>query len=213
MSEQIILVTPPVNVTGEFTALPPFELTVGMVYRCHAIRTIEELLAKGQDVYAEYYRPKNLSIEIFKRDQANKVSIITLLSANDNYIYVPNSYMESYPGMSGIDYLHKVIFIECGLLPAHVDINYIIPQLKDTITKAIGVEVTPLVGVVPYSGTVSHKEHIQLERTRRLAIQGHVTCEEEITNLKAQVAVLQKTNEDLASVIAAHPELASPIKK
>lgn len=202
-----LLVTPPINVSGEFSALPPYELEVGMVYRCHAIRTFAELAARNIDVYKDFYLPKKLEFSVYEEDLKLKASIITLLSADDNYVYVPNTYMESYPGMSGIAYDRKVLFIELGLLPDTINIDYMVPQLKDYVTKAVGVKANPRVGIIPYTGTVDHAKHIQLERTRRTTIQGYKTFEEQIRELSAQKDALQKTVDELTALIAAHPEL------
>lgn len=203
----ILLVTPPVNVTGEFSALAPYELDAGMIYKCHAIRSFDELAARNIDVYKEFYANKELEYSIYQRDNELHASIITLLSAEDKYVYVPNTYMESYPGMAGIPYQRKVIFIELGLLPETININYMVPQLRDYVTKAVGVSANPRIGIVPYTGSIDHKQHIQLERTRRATIQGYTTFEEQIADLTKQKDALIKTVEDLTAIIAAHPEL------
>lgn len=208
-----MMVTPPVNITGEFSVLPPFELTVNMIYKCHAVRTIDELLAKGMDVYGEFYKPKNVPYSRYQEDHKKKGSIVTLLSAEDQYVYVPNSYIASYPGMSGIPYSHKVIFIELGMIPDAVDTSYLVPLLHDVVTHATGVAATPQVGVVPYIGSISHEKHIDLERTRRVAIQNYTPLQEQVRDLKASLDAANKTIKDLTAVIAAHPELSTPTQK
>lgn len=199
-----MLVTPPVNTTGEFSCLTPYELIPGMVYKCHAIRTISELLTHGIDVYAEFYKPKNVEYAKYQDDHNKRASIVTLLSADNKYVFVPNTYIKSYPGMSGIPYSRKVVFIELGLVPDSIDLDYIIPVLTDAVTKAVGVKVEPKLGIVPYTGAVTHEQHIQLERTRRVNIQQHKTAEEELRELRARCDDQANTITQLTNVIAAY---------
>lgn len=203
------LITPPINTSGIFTLYTPFTLPTGVVYRCDAIRTFKELAKRGIDVFSTYYSPANLAESIYNEDAELGASIVTLVSATGEFYYVPNTYIQSYPGSAGVRYARKILVVELGLIPSTIDLDYFLPIMQDLVKKNIGVENTPSFVVAPYTGTVSHDQHVTLEASRRVAIQNYVSKDEQITKLTAQVTALQAANDKLMAVIAAHPELAT----
>ena len=203
------LITPPINASGIYTLYTPFSVPTSVVYRCDAIRTFKELAKRGIDVFTTYYSPLNLAESIYNEDALLGASIVTLVSATGEFYYVPNTYIQSYPGSSGVRYDRKVLVIELGLMPTTIDLDYFVPIVQDLVKKNVGVDNTPSVVIAPYSGTVTHDQHVTLEASRRVAIQNYVSKDEQITKLQAQVTALQAANDKLMAVIAAHPELST----
>jgi hypothetical protein len=200
-------ITPPINASGIYTAYAPFTLPLNIVYRCDAIRTFKELAKRNIDVYTTYYAPFNLAENIYNEDAQLGASIVTLVSATGEFYYVPNTYIQSYPGSAGVRYDRKIMVVELGLMPSTIDLDYFIPIVQDLVKKNVGVENTPSVVIAPYNGTMSHDQHVTLEASRRVAIQNYVSKDEQIVKLQAQVTALQAANDKLMAVIAAHPEL------
>lgn len=201
------VVTPPINATGVYTLYTPFATVPGVIYRCSAIRSFAELVKHGIDVYAVYYLPLNIDDDTYKIDVGLSASIITLVSGAGEEIYVPNTYLESYPGDSGILYSRKVVVIELGMMPDTVSVDHVLPLLADTIHKNVGVTSAPQVATVPYPGSVTHDEHIQLEASRRASILNYTTLAEDNVKLTATNAALLEQNTALLEIISAHPEL------
>ncbi len=204
------LITPPIHASGVYSLFAPFTVSLEMIYRCHAVRSFDELVKRGINVYEEYYAPKELSEKIYKEDAAKGASIVTLISADQEYIYVPNTFIESYPGMAGLRYERKVMMLDLGPLPSNFQLDYLIDDMQDLVTKAVGVTEDKAdinFATIPMSGTVSHEDHIQLEASRRAAIQLHKPLEVQLREQTERADALQEQNEQLLEVISAHPEL------
>lgn len=212
MAEERIrtLITPPIHTTGLYSFFTPFVQDLDLVFRTHAVRSFDELIARQIDPYEEYYKPKNISEKSYQEDAAMGASIVTLISAEDEYIFVPNTYIESYPGMNGLRYERKLILFDLGPLPSTFQIDYMIGDLKDLIKKGVGVDEEKAkikFTTVPMSSTVAHEDHIQLEATRRAAIQLHVPLEVQLAEQTKRADGLKEQNDQLLAIISAHPEL------
>lgn len=197
------LVTPPVNATGIFIVSQPYTLREKTTYRCHAIRTIDELAKKNIDVYGQYYKPVGISTSIYEEDTDKGASIVTLISSDNKYVYIPNTYIESYPGMSGIRYERKLVLVDMGPLPNTMDIEYIVDDVASMVKKAAGVGdemVNVELATVPMDGTLTHEEHVELEASRRAAINNHTPLAEQVTLLEKENAQLREDYELLLSV-------------
>lgn len=196
------LITPPINTSGIYTTYAPFILPANTVFRCSAIRSFKELEVRKINVFQTYYVPFGLGEDIYKADAAIGASIVTLEAGDGAEYYVPNTYIESYPGSSGLLYDRKVIVVELGLLPSTVSVDHLFPLIDDLVTKNVGVENKCRVAIAPYTGTVDHATHVQLENSRRVAIKSHKTLYEENDELKAQNIELRKQNELMAQALA-----------
>lgn len=204
------LITPPIHATGVYSLFAPFTVSLEMIYRCHAVRSFDELVKRGIDVYKEYYEPKELSEKIYQEDAAKGASIVTLISADQEYLYVPNTFIESYPGMAGLRYERKFLMFDLGPLPSNFQIDYLIGDMQDLVKKAVGVteeKVDVSFATLPMNGSVSHEDHIQLEASRRAAIQLHTPLEVQLKQQTDRADALQEQNDQLLAVISAHPEL------
>jgi len=196
------LITPPPNTSGIFTVYAPFTLPANVVMRCTAIRTFKELEVRRINVYDTYYKPFGLSESIYKEDADVSASIITLAAGDGAEYFVPNTFIESYPGSSGVMYDRKVIVVELGLLPFTVSVDHLFPLIDDLVRKNVGVENKCRVAIAPYSGTVDHATHVQMENSRRVAIVSNKTLAEENDELKKLNADLRAQNELMAQALA-----------
>lgn len=201
------VLTPPINTSGIFTLYLPFTLAAGVVYRCSAIRTFTELEKRGIDVYKTYYKANGIGEDTYKIDLGLKASIVTLVSGAGEEVYVPNTYIESYPGDSGVRYSRNVMVIDVGLVPESTDLSYMKALLVDLIKHNTGVDSVAEIVTAPYTGSVSHDQHVTWETARRAAIQNYVPLVEQLTAANAKIALLQEQNEELLGVISNHPEL------
>ena len=201
------VLSPPINTIGEFTCYAPFELVPGVTYRCSAVRTFAELEKRGTNVYTTFYQPKNIDTETYQIDSNLKASIVTLTSGAGEEIYVPDTYIQSYPGDSGVIYSNKVIVVKLGMMPDTVDTTYLVEAITDAVRRYVGVESIPEVATIPVIDAMTNAKHVQLEATRRSAIVNYVGYEEQITKLTNTNESLLEQNEKLLAIIEAHPEL------
>lgn len=196
------LITPPINTSGIYTTYAPFTLPANTVFRCSAIRSFKELEVRRINVFQTYYVPFNLAEDVYKADASIGASIVTLEAGDGAEFFVPNTYIESYPGSSGLLYDRKVIVVELGLLPYTVSVDHLFPLIDDLIKKNVGVDNKCRVAIAPYTGTVDHATHVQMENSRRVSIKSHKTLYEENDELKAQNIELRKQNELMAQALA-----------
>lgn len=202
-------ITPPINASGIYTAYAPFTLPLNIVYRCDAIRTFKELIKKGINVYTTYYEPHGLSEAVYQADYDLNASIVTLVDGAGGFLYIPNTYIESYPGDAGVTYNRKVLVIELGMLPTQMDVDYIFPLVEDLVHKNLGVANNASVVTAPYTGVITHDQHVTLEAARLVAIRNYKTIQEQLVETKKQLAAYQTQNDQLMAVIAAHPEIVT----
>lgn len=198
------LVTPPVNTSGIYLTYHPFQVPDDVVYRCEAIRAFDELRAKGIDVYDEFYKPYGLSVNIYTEDANRGASIVTLVSAAEEFVYVPNTFIESYPGMSGIAYERKLLLLELGPLPSTMNVDYLLPEIKDLVIRGTGVvndRVSTEFTTITQSNNITHSEHLQLEASRRVAIAQHKPLVEQLREMTLMKEALEKEVADLTEVI------------
>lgn len=185
-----IPLSPPPNTEGLFIVNQPFTLDSSVIFKVEAIRTFPELARRGTDVYNEYYVPVGITKEDYLLDTDVNAAIVTFKSRDGQIVYIPNTYIESYPGQSGYVYNRNVVILDLNLVPDTVDITLLKDDLKSLVQASVGVEVDAEIVVMRYEGTVSEADHIRMEALRIGKIR-------EATPLSQQVADLTKRNEEL----------------
>lgn len=201
-------VTPPVNTEGQYSVYRPFLLNAQLTYRCDAIRSFSELALRNIDVFEQYYKPKNIPLKDFELDVDLKASIITLISSDGEIHYIPDTYIEAYPGMAGIPYQRMILMVELGPLPATVDVSYMLPQLTEMVAGVTGTQAEIKLGTVPLEAPLTHEQHHQLEAARRGALAQRTTAAEQLAALSARNDMLTKQVDELMAIIASRPEFA-----
>ena len=195
-------ITPPINTEGVFTCHSPFELDTNLIFKCDAIRSFPELERRGIDVYDTYYKPYGLSSSIWEEDTKLNASILTLKGVDDTVVYIPNTYLESYPGMAGLAYAHNVIVLDVGLVPATIDVMRVAEEVKDTAKKGLGVEVEVKLDTMRYTGNITHEEHVLMETARRDALNKYTPIYEQLENYKLENETLRAKIDELIAIIA-----------
>ena len=195
--------TPPINTAGVFLVYEPFQISNTAIYKCTAIRNFEELQARKIDVFTTYYKPYGLSETIYREDADMGASIIVLEGADRTEKYIPNTYIKSYPGGSGLEYANKVIVLELGLMMADVPTSHIEVLLADVVKQHVGVETEVKTVTVPYIGAVSHEMGTDMERVRVAAIRSNKTIYQQLQETQALLAAARQQNEELLAIIQA----------
>jgi hypothetical protein len=191
---------PPINAAGTYVLLSPFTTKVvsGLRYTCNAVRTFKELLASGVDVVSEYYEANGLAESDYNTDYDNGVCIVTLQSSKGDLLYVPSSYIASYPDTSGVPYNATALSVILGQIPQNMDLEYLKSELIAAALDAAGIVAD--VRTVVYSETtcVSYEAHKALTAQRDLArsqsqteYSKRIAVEAERDRLAAHVAALE----------------------
>lgn len=194
-------ITPPINTEGLYTCLVPFELTDGVRYKCEAIRTFPELERKGTPVYETYYKPRNISVQDYQADALQNASIIILKAADGEVRYIPNTFITSYPGASGMGYTRSVAVIDLAFLPDYVDVAQIREDLVDLFKKRLGIETIPMITTMRYEGTVTEEMHQEMETKRKALIRTYTPLSEQLATSEQRNRELQDLNDKLMETL------------
>lgn len=197
--------TPSLYASGKWVLLSPWTADPNVTYTCHAIRTFEDIEKIGDNVYERFYKPYiqegvpiNGTPFSFATERAKKPNIITLISGDNRIIYVPDTFIGTFPNASEIVYNQVVVAVPLGLLPTGYDVTYIKSELVTKVKTLLGVDVVPTVGYLPTLTNPSYDEHQRLESNRVTAIRNTESTEtllikerERTTSLQARVDMLE----------------------
>ena len=146
---------PFIGTKGRFKFKEPFNtvLVDNNIYTVESIRSFNNLLDTGIDIYEEIYKPHNLTEEDFNKDLVNgKVVIVELVDEAGKYFSLPSSYIISVPNINGVLYRDKMLVADLGYLPDNYDFTEVKSNVTDLIKMLIGVNVE--VNVIDASPTI-----------------------------------------------------------
>lgn len=117
------------------------------------------------------YTPIGLLKAHYEDDISNDAVIVTLMSGTEPPIYVPDTYIESYPNMGNIQYSWMIASVSLGPLPSAFDLTLLKANVASVVADTIGIVAQVNVGVAELTEVVSLETHKQLEATRK----GHIS--------------------------------------
>lgn len=167
--------TPPLLARGIYQLKEPWNAPGSKVYICYAIRSFKDLYELGSDVYTEFYEPKGLSRSVFEEDRDQQAAIITLIADDNSIIYVPDTYILSFPDMGEVVYQRVVVSVDFGILPDYLSFEHMLEELANTGSQVIGKLPETSLHVAKSSGAVTPDEHQTLESSRLANIEAQDT--------------------------------------
>ena len=182
---------PPIDTKGRYTLKLPFVAQVNILYSCASIREFIDLENQGIDVYTTYYQPHGLDVTDYQQDRTNNEAIITLVSDTLAPIYVPSSYILTYPDLSYHNYQHVVLSASLGPLPDSIDLTFVRNQMATVISDVVGVMPEVHVSVVGLDGVITPAQHESLEAAREAAITNRTTDRARLLQEQQKVAELE----------------------
>lgn len=177
-----MILTPNIYATGKWTVKAPFSIVEDDIYVCTAIRSIKEIRGSGVDPFENYYQPLGLSQTDFYSDQSKFANIITLQSTTASTIYIPDTYILSFPDQTTIPYHHGVLSMSLGAIPDTMAFEDIKIKLVDLVESELGI-------------VTEAKSHVSGCATEFLTLQQHKV-------LESARLVKQLNNSSLYSQIA-----------
>lgn len=192
---------PDIGQSGIYKLVYPFDtlVTPKVPYTCRSLRTINDILAAGEEIFETYYKAIGLTQTDYERDAKANVCIVGLQSGTGEWIYVPASYIQSAPTMNGVKYTSLVLGVSLGPLPDKFNLEGLIAIFKDATTATIGVVPEVKGIVVSQPAILSREEHERLDLARTEKITKNRTDysrvreqEATITRLNAKVQALEK---------------------
>lgn len=162
--------TPPIYATGRYTVAAPFELVEGADYTCHAIRTFDDCHLRNMDVYAEVYAKNDIERSKYLDDEKAGINIITLMSEGNPTIYIPDSYITSYPNMGEAIPQRLIVSVDLGIISSHWNEQYLLTQMENLASDVIGGNPTARLHSTPVTGRASAEDVKALNAIRENSI-------------------------------------------
>lgn len=197
---------PPVGTSGVYKLASPFNtlLQANMSYRCDAVRRIADFLEVGLEPFVEFYEPRGLTKAAYDLDLQNQVCIVSLVSAGGHWVYVPSTYILSYPDINGVPYAVMVLGLELGAIPNYKDLTGLKQAIANLTRDTIGI--TPTVREVAISAVqkLSQADHDALENAREAAINNSQTDRAKLFAAQAELTALRQQYSELEAYINAN---------
>lgn len=196
---------PPLGTKGIYVLDSPFDsaIQVKELYECAAVRTFIDLENNGSNIFKTYYAPYGLLESDFIRDRDQGHILITLVSPKYPPVYVPSSYLKTFPSIVSKKYNQVILSLSLGAVPDDVILEPTIQAIQSVVSDHIGVTVNINVGVMPLTDAVSQEEHLILEAARQGAITVRETdyarvhdLTDQNTALVEQIALLEQIIKD-----------------
>lgn len=198
---------PTINSSGIFTLTPPYNtlLTASASYTCLAIRALEDIIASGSDPYSQYYQPQSIGQDQYTADLSNGVCIVTLQSSSGSVVYVPSSYIASFPSSGGVAYTNLLLGVDLGAMPNYVDLTFLKQQIANLVKTTVGLTAVAITTVVVSPTTnISAADHALAEAARLANITNTKTPESQVIALTAQLQSLQLAYANLEAFLQAN---------
>jgi hypothetical protein len=191
---------PSIDTAGSFKLKTPFDklITPNTVYTCRSIRSINDYLALGEQVFEKFYEPLDVDVELYQDDLKNNVKIVSLQAGTGEWVYVPASFIEEAPNNNGVKYVPIVLGVSLGAIPDTFNLESIIAQFKELTLNTLGIESEVKAVVVNHPAYLDHDEHERLEAVRKNKITSETSDKlliemqrKEISFLTAKIAELE----------------------
>ena len=195
--------TPPHQARGIFTFNSPFPQQPTKVFQVIALRQFSDIVADGEDVFKDFYEPAGLTLTDYKEDDKLDASIVTLADPHGLVMYIPDTYIATYPNQTDYEYHHVVLTVSLGALPTTVDLTFAKDEIKGVVDKVVGINSVVHMASGPKQGAISQEEHQSLTQARLAAIQltesvhaRNVRLEKKVVDQQATITALIKKLED-----------------
>ena len=180
---------PALNSSGTYKFKKPFSdfINSQTVYQCKSIRKISELISSGVDVFNTYYSPYNIQTVMYEEDKNNDISIIGLYNDTAKWLYVPTTFINSYPDNSGVPYRRIAYAIDIGPIEESFDLSVLNESLSNLVKTNLGI--VPDIRIVSLSkpSMVKYDDHIAIKNMRLGKVEVESTLYVELATYKQQL--------------------------
>lgn len=185
---------PAVGTRGRYVLKPPFDaaMTPNTLYTMTAVRKFDEIDTFGTNIYTQFYLPYSIPETQVNTDRAAGAMIITLMTDNSPPLYVPTTYVQSYPDLNFKPYNQYMAVLSFGPMAEDTLFEPTIQALKNTTSEFLGVEPEIHIAFMPLTDVITPEQHEAREATRQAAITNRSTDYARLYESQAQVALLQQ---------------------
>lgn len=202
--------TPSIGTTGRYTLRNPYVANPGVVYTCIAIRSFEDIIKRGVDVYETFYVPVGLidgqvssggTPFRFTDETSIKANIITLKGSDGSLIYVPDTYIEKFPNMGEVQYENIVLSVDIGAVPSYLSLSAVMEEVKQTVSARFGTITEVKEHRSPALDPPTNQEHEAAEAARVGNITEFETTRTKLNKAQAELARLKDIQTSLLQVL------------
>lgn len=178
-----------VGMKGTVLATAPFDTLINprQIYQCIGVETIDGLIAKGQEPYADVYEPNGIDEDQFNLDSDAGVRIITFQGGTGQLVSIPELYIDSLPDANGVPYRCVMLGISLSAIPNEMDITDLKTELGDLIYNYLGVRSTIKELAYGDPAIFSIAEHDAIEAARQNNITNNVSSRLRVTQLQTML--------------------------
>lgn len=185
---------PSVGTKGRYVLKPPFDAAMvpNKLYKLDADRTFDEIDTFGTNIYTQFYLPYSIPESQVSADRTAGARIITLMTDAAPPLYVPTTFVQSYPDLNYKPYNQYTAVLSFGPMAEDTLFEPTIQAMKNTVSEFLGVEPEIHIAFTPLSDVITPEQHDALEATRQAAISNRSTDYARLYESQAQVALLQQ---------------------
>lgn len=188
--------TPTIYATGKYQVREPFTLVEGVDYTCHAIRTFVECAERGMDVFKDVYDANGIDREKYLTDESAGINIIALKTEGREMLYIPDSYIASYPNIGEAVPQRLIVSVDLGIISSHWPADYLVSQIKNLASDIAGGDPEVELHSIPLTGRTSSEDVPAIEAGREVAVTQR-------TSDYARAQTLEKHNKLLTEKVTA----------
>jgi hypothetical protein len=197
---------PSIGTSGIFQLQAPFaaHLVAGAPYTCMAVRRLADIIQLGFDPYEQVYQPYGLTQDIYNANVLSDVCIVSLQSSSGVWLYVPSSYILSYPDMGGVPYTSLVLGVSLGPIPNHLNLAALKQRIIDDVKDFVGITATVTTVAVSETEMIAQATSTAIEAARVAQITATTTDRTKLITALAQKTALQAKVTELEDYIKAN---------
>ena len=203
--------TPPMYARGRYVLTAPFDslITATRLYTCIAIRSFKDVYEDGLDVEIEYYNPMGLvngqdyggSPFDFQAEKDALANIVTLIGDNGQMIFVPDTFIASYPDLTDVKYSQIVVAFNFGAVPDYLVLSAVKSGMANLGASHLGVVPAVTEHRAPSANAVTPIQHEALEVARLGAISNQETDYAKWKRMEQKIIQLQDTIDKQTAIL------------
>ena len=191
--------TPTLGATGLYTLDAKWPKIENKIYTCSAVIAFQEHLRNDVDVFNTFYSPLKIDHKEYVKDLGLFANMVTLTATDGSVVFVPDTRIVRWPGSGMVPYSHMVLSVSLGLLPDSLDLDHLVTTIGEMASATSGVDTSAKLHRAPSTGTITVKQHQQLEKARKAKVSEKTTNHAKVVQLtaelnaaKAKIAALER---------------------
>lgn len=127
------------HATGKWVVDTPYVINPNATYTAVSLTTLVEAQSIYGDVYQRVYAPFNVSVERYRSDVENLVTLVTLVSSSEPELLIPDSFISGFPEVTAVPYSHIVLSVSLGGIAETVPLNELKVAISELVFANLGI--------------------------------------------------------------------------